>query len=79
MMRPKGMGGPSFKDFELFNMAMLARHAWRLLQSPESLCARLLKSIYYPNGTILRATLGGHPSQVWRELIKGRDTEGNMP
>lgn len=74
MTQPKGMGGLGFKDFELFNLAMLARQAWRLLQDPKSLSARILKSIYYPNTTILHATLGNHPSQIWRAIIEGRDT-----
>ena len=55
-------------------MAMLARQAWHLLQSPDSLSALLLKSIYYPNSTILQANLGGHLSQIWRVIIEGRDT-----
>ena len=64
MTQPKAMGGLGFKDFGLFNMAMLARQAWRILQHSESLSARLLRSIYFPNSTILEATIGNHPSQV---------------
>lgn len=41
---------------------------------PESLGSRLLKSIYFPNFSILDATLGSHPSQVWRAITEGRDT-----
>lgn len=74
MMQRKSMGGPGFKDFELFNLAMLARQAWRLLQNPESLSARLLKIIYYPNSSIVQANLGGHPSLIWMAIIEGRDT-----
>lgn len=53
---------------------MLARQAWRLLQNPESLSARILKSIYFPETTILRANLGSHPSQIWRAIVEDRDT-----
>jgi hypothetical protein len=59
MTQPKSMGGLGFKDFELFNLAMLARQAWRLLQNPETLSARILKSVYYPNIDLLEAELGG--------------------
>lgn len=73
MTQPKYMGGLGFRDFELFNLALLARQAWRILQQPESLCARLLKAIYFPQGTILNAELGSRPSQVWRAILEGRD------
>ena len=74
MTQLKSMGGLGFKDFELFNLAMLARQAWRLLQNPNSLCARLLRSVYYPNSSILDAPLGSNPSQIWRAICEGRDT-----
>ena len=35
--------------------------------------ARILKAVYFPNNSILDATLGSHPSQIWRSIIEGRD------
>jgi hypothetical protein len=50
MTKPKSHGGLGFKDLRVFNQALLARQAWRLINSPNSMCARLLKSKYYPTG-----------------------------
>ena len=47
-IKPKGLGGMGFCDFRLFNQALLARQAWRLITNPESFCPQLLKDKYYP-------------------------------
>ena len=39
----------------------------------ESLSAQILKAAYYPDGSLLDATLGPHPSQIWRAILDGRD------
>lgn len=70
---PRYMGGLGFRDFELFNLALLARQSWRILVSPNTLSARILKAVYFPSCSILEANLGNHPSQVWRSILEGRD------
>lgn len=61
-----------FRDFELFNLALLARQAWLILQDPRSLSARILKAVYFPSREFLDAELGSAPSQVWRAIMEGK-------
>jgi hypothetical protein len=71
MCKPKQMGGLGFRDIELFNLALLARQGWRMLQNPETLSARVLKAVYFPNENMLQASIGSSPSQVWRAIHEG--------
>jgi hypothetical protein len=48
----KENGGMEYKELESFNMALLDKQGWRLLQNPNSMVARVLKEKYYPGGTI---------------------------
>ena len=71
MTRPKYNGGLGFRDIELFNLALLARQAWRILMDPDSLSARVLRAKYHPGVDILNAEIGSAPSQMWRAIIEG--------
>ena len=71
LTRPKLCGGLGFRDYRLFNQALLARQAWRLIQSPESLCARVLKAKYYPNGSLVDTCFAGSASPGWRGIEYG--------
>ena len=69
----KNHGGLGFRDLETFNDAMLAKQSWRLMEKPESLCARVLKGRYYPSGDVLSAECPSGASQIWRSICKGRE------
>ena len=55
----------------LLNQALLARQAWRLIVFPESLCARILKARYYPNGNLIDIVFTGNPSSTWSAISYG--------
>jgi hypothetical protein len=71
LTKPRCRGGLGFRDMNLFNQAMLARMAWRLIQHPNSLFARVLKAKYFPNGNILDTVFSTDPSPVWRGVEFG--------
>jgi hypothetical protein len=71
MTRPKSHGGMGFRDLRVFNQALLARQAWRLLHFPESLCARVLKAKYYPAGNLLDTAFIQNTSQSWQGVMHG--------
>jgi hypothetical protein len=63
---PKAKGGLGFRDFRVFNQALLARQAWRLLTKPNSLCARVKKARYFPNGELQDTVFSGNASPAWQ-------------
>jgi hypothetical protein len=71
LTRKKCRGGLGFKDLRIFNQALLARQAWRLIQFPDSLCARLLKAKYYPRGCLIDTVFNASASYTWQSLIHG--------
>ena len=73
MTKPKYMGGLDFRDIELFNLALLARPAWRILQELQALSSRVLKAVYFSETDFLEAELGPSPSRIWRAVIDGKD------
>lgn len=71
LTKSKQGGGMGFRDIKLFNQALLARQAWRLLDRPDSLCARVLKAKYYPNGSLIDTSFSGNASPGWRGIEFG--------
>ena len=65
----KSRGGMGFRKLQAFNLAMLAKQAWRILTNPSSLIACLLKARYFPIGDILSAMLGSSSSYSWKSIF----------
>ena len=68
---PKKRGGMGFRDLESFNLALLAKQIWRLLLELDSLCARVLRARYYPDGKLLNAKLNSGSSYTWQSILAG--------
>jgi hypothetical protein len=73
MTKPKSQGGIGFRDLRGFNQALLAKQAWRLIEYPNSLCARLLKAKYYPSGHLIDTAFIQNSSQCWQGIVHGLD------
>ena len=71
MCVPKNRGGMGFRDLQSFNLALLAKQVWRLLSDSDLLCARVLRSKYYPNGKLLEAKLKRGASYIWQSILAG--------
>ena len=70
LSRPKVQGGIGFRDLHLFNVALLARQGWRLLQHPESLVYRFLKAKYFPHSSVLEAIVPHNASFMWHSICE---------
>ena len=68
MCKSKVQGGMGFRNLQAFNLAMLAKQAWRLLTNPSSLVARIYRAKYYPSCAVIGAKLGSSPSYAWRSI-----------
>ena len=77
MCKAKSNGGMGFRNFQAFNLAMLAKQGWRLLSNPDSLCAKIFKARYYLSGDILNSKLGCSPVEghLWKAQWKEKPND----
>lgn len=62
-----------FRYIHAFNLAMLTKQAWHLIQGGHSLFFRVYKAHYFPTCSFMEASLGSNPSYVWRSLLEARE------
>lgn len=73
LLLSKKEGGLGFRDLHAMNLALVAKQVWRIYRSPNTLWARIIKSLYFPNGSIWEAKRRTRASWGWQSLIQGRD------
>ena len=73
LTRGKSEGGMGFRELSFFNMALLARQGWRLVQFPDSLVSRVLKAKYYPHQSFLEASIKGNVSYIFRSICEAKE------
>ncbi|XP_024008064.1 uncharacterized protein LOC112084035 [Eutrema salsugineum] len=66
------MGGLGFRDLNDFNLALLAKQLWRLIQYPSSLLARVLRRRYYRQSDPLEDRNVYSPSYGWRSMLAAK-------
>ncbi|KAA3466908.1 reverse transcriptase [Gossypium australe] len=74
LCRPKEECGMGFRSMAQFNIALLAKQGWRLLNSPDSLVARLFKAKYFSDSDFRNSSLGNSSSYVWCSIWATKDT-----
>ncbi|KAK8695950.1 hypothetical protein V6N13_001092 [Hibiscus sabdariffa] len=66
---PKRFGGLGFRDMKQFNLALLGKQVWCLMQNTDELCYKVLSAKYFPNGQVPNAKLGNRPSFAWQGFL----------
>ncbi|KAA3489015.1 reverse transcriptase [Gossypium australe] len=74
LCRPKEEGGLGFRSMAQFNISLLAKQGWRLLNFPDSLVAQVFKAKYFPESNFLNSCMGNSSSYVWRSIWATKDT-----
>lgn len=72
LTRPKSEEGLEFRNFALYNQALLANQSWKLLVNPTSLLSQVLQARYFINSSFLEARKGRCLSMTWRSICWGK-------
>ncbi|KAL0001272.1 hypothetical protein SO802_015053 [Lithocarpus litseifolius] len=58
-----------FRDLKAFNLALLAKQGWRLLQNTNSLSHLVFQTKYFAGQSFLDAQICERPSFSWRSIM----------
>lgn len=70
---PKERGGLGFRDLQAFNLALLAKQGWRVLENPESLISCMYIARYFPDFTFWDAPAPIMSSFSWRSILASKE------
>uniref|UniRef100_A0A803QG04 Reverse transcriptase n=1 Tax=Cannabis sativa TaxID=3483 RepID=A0A803QG04_CANSA len=73
LCQSKFFWGLGFRSLVHHNQALLAKQAWRVFTTPDSIASRILKARYFRHSSFLEASKGHSPSYSWSSLLWGRD------
>lgn len=73
IMNPKDQGGLGIRDFKDFNVALLVKQSWRILQNPNTLLAHVYKAKYYAKTTLLQVPKRRTSCYAWKSILKGSE------
>ncbi|KAL2892194.1 LINE-1 reverse transcriptase-like protein [Bienertia sinuspersici] len=73
LINAKSVGGLGFRDMQVFNSALLAKQAWRVLTNEGSYMTKILKSKYFPNSSFMRTKVAATASYTWRSILSARE------
>ncbi|KAL0408374.1 UNVERIFIED_CONTAM: hypothetical protein Sradi_1771800 [Sesamum radiatum] len=59
LCKNKHNGGAGFRNLKAFNLAILAKQAWRLLMFPNLLLSQIMKAKYYPDTDFFSCEMRG--------------------
>ena len=72
---PKSAGGLGFREIEIFNDALLAKLAWRILKDPTSLLSHTLLGKYCHTYSFMECSAPSSASHGWRGLLVAREVK----
>lgn len=73
MCNERSGGGLGFRKLKNFNISLLAKQGWRLLNNSNPLVTSCWKARYFPTGDFLSAKLGANPSYMWRSILAAQE------
>ncbi|KAL9666219.1 hypothetical protein QQ045_000543 [Rhodiola kirilowii] len=71
LQKVKEEGGLGLRNFQLMNLALIIKQAWRILTKPELLISMIYKARYASARDLLEAPVGLRPSWAWRSVHWG--------